>query len=266
MLKKSITLLAVVAVAGIAFATESAPSNGVGFVTVTVSELPEQYNHITIQPRGTEIDGDRTEIWGSQFIGALTSADSDLLEEFNNYGWDNLWRYVNPPYVDTWVGTIANIDHYKSYLYKNRQGAGSVTKVFAGDVIPCGTLVDMGNIVDMTNAALPGYPGRTFVANPLPMTRQITGVAGDIYNLVGSGFTIGYSADKIEHYADPGWDNCFTGDGVNWYGTISALQPGVGYVIVDNTAGADYNWTFTACTDMIAGEQTAKKTKVSSHK
>ncbi len=264
MLKKSITLLAVVAVAGVAFATESAPSNTVGFVTVTVSDNAAILNHITHQPRGTEVGGDFTEIWGSQFIGGSSPTTSDLLEEFSNYSWLNKWRLP----TGTWLGTMTGIDHNKSYIFRNRHGVGAVTKVFAGDVIPTGTLVDMGMMVDITNAFIPGQPGRTFVANPLPMARQIGGVPGDIYNLIGSGFTFGAPGvgDVIEHYTGANWINAFTMNGINWFGTITALNPGVGYEIADFTPGADWNWTFTVGTDVLAGEQSTKKSKVSSHK
>jgi|SaaInl4_150m_RNA_FD_contig_51_825515_length_1520_multi_3_in_0_out_0_2 hypothetical protein len=265
MLKKSITLLAVVAVAGVAFATESAPSNTVGFVTVGVSDDSGMKNHITIQPRGTETAGDFTEIWGAQFIGGVSPADvpnaSDLMEEYVAGGWYNKWRSLS----GAWIGSMTGIDHYKSYFFYNRHGAGNLTKVFAGDVIAEGTLVDMGAIA---STAIPGTPARTFVANPLPMQRMLTGVPGDVYNLFGSGFTAGPpgpTGDAIEHYTGSSWDSAFNIGG-NWMGTIASLDPGVGYEIADMTAGAGWNWTFTVGTDVLATEQSGKTNRVSSHK
>ncbi len=254
MLKKSITLLAVVAVAGVAFATESAPSNTVGFVTVNVSDVNGQKNHITIQPRGTEIGGDPTEIWGAQFIGGPGPGVSDVLEEYTAAGgWNILFRAPD----NSWMGTITGIDHYKSYLFVNRHGAANTVKVFAGDVIPEGTLVDMGMIKDSF---------RTFVANPLPLSRPVAGTPADVYNLIGSGFTIGPPGvgDTIEHFTGIGWNIAFN-VGI-WQGSIVSMDPGIGYIIADNSANADWNWTFTVGTDVLAAEQNSKTRTISSHK
>jgi hypothetical protein len=255
MLKKSITLLAVVAVAGVAFATESAPSNTVGFVTVNVSDVDGAKNHITIQPRGTELNGDPTEIWGAQFIGGNGPGLSDVLEQYTYAGgWDILFRLPN----GVWQGSITGIDHNKSYLFVNRHGAANTTKVFAGDVIPEGTYVDMGIVKDAF---------RTFIANPLPMQRPLSGQGGDCYNLLGSGFTSGPPGvgDTIEQYNGVGWDIAFNVGA--WQGNIMNLEPGIGYMIADNSVGGgDWNWTFTVGTDVLASEQNSKTRVISSHK
>ncbi len=263
MLGTTIAILTAITITVIATADESGPSNTCGFVTATVSDQPEFLNHITIQPRGTEINGDFTEIWGSQFIGGTSPTTSDLLEEFSNYSWLNKWRLP----TGTWLGTMTGIDHNKSYIFRNRHGAGAVTKVFCGDVIPEGTLVDMGTIVDYTNSLIPGQPAHTFVANPLPLDRQISGVPGDIYNLIGSGFSCGHAVgDLIHHYNGTNWTNCFTMNGVNWFGTITALEAGKGYEIVDFTHGSDWNWTFTVGTDSLVNESATKQSKAASQK
>jgi hypothetical protein len=159
---------------------------------------------------------------------------------------------------------MTGIDFYKSYFFYNRNGAANTVKVFAGDVIPEGTLVDMGTVL---STAVPGTPRRTFVANPLPMQRVLAGTTGDVYNLFGSGFTAGPpgpTGDAIEHYTGTAWLNAFNVG--SWIGTISSLDPGVGYEISDMTAGADWNWTFTVGTDVLATEQSSKTNRVSSHK
>jgi hypothetical protein len=261
-LRKSITLLAVVIVAGVTFATESEPSNTVGSVAIEVSDDSSIRNHITIQPRGTEIDGDFTEIWGAQFIGGVSPADvpdaSDLLEEYVAGSWFNKWR--NPG--GTWIGSITGIDHYKSYFFYNRHGAANVTKVFAGEVIPEGTLLNMGMISSTT---IPGVPARTFIANPLPMQRMLTGFQGDCYNLLGSGFhgSMGPVGDAIEHYTGTVWLSAFNIGGY-WMGTISSLDPGKGYEIADMSSGTDWNWTFIAGTDVLTDEQADSTGKASS--
>ncbi|MBL7034044.1 MAG: hypothetical protein ISR91_07850 [Candidatus Delongbacteria bacterium] len=265
-MNRLIILLAVIAVAAVTFATESEPSITVGFVTIEVSDDPGTVNHITIQPRGTETDGDFTEIWGTQFIGGVSPADvpdaSDLLEEYVAGAWLNKWR--NPG--GTWIGSITGIDHYKSYFFYNRHGAGNVTKVFAGDVIPAGTVVNMGMIASTT---IPGVPVRTFVANPLPMQRMLSGVQGDCYNLLGSGLHPVYPSrpggDAIEHYTGTVWLNAFYLGG-HWVGSLSSLVPGKGYEIVDMSAGPDWNWTFIVGTDVLTDEQADSTGKASSHK
>jgi hypothetical protein len=177
------------------------------------------------------------------------------------------WSYTYNDLGSGWVtyAGLTGVDFNRSYMLTNNNGAGNATKVWAGDVVPEGTVLDMGVMASSTT----GMGTRNFVSNPLPMERVITGETGDIYNLIGSCFTTGYpgSGDIIEHYdATTGWQSAF----YDPYGypapawisyTGMNLEPGMGYIINDGSIGSDWNWTFTVGTDLVAAAPTTGVSK-----
>lgn len=238
-MKKTISLLAVIAVAGTAFATESAPSNTVGFTSFDV--FGDYQAQICLQPLGTGLGLDPMVVFGDQFLGSTSPAGSDELRFFDGSNWTNMWRRTVGTF-DMFMGTFTTVDWNKGYRYVSKHGDRTI--VIAGDVIPEGTDVTIANIQDGL---------KNNVANPFPQAYQLAGAgAADVYDLLNDGFTGGMSPalsdaiigiDPVSHGFQSAWFRTVPG---MWMGTLTSLQPAMGYNIQDNTAGGgDYVWDYT---------------------
>lgn len=205
-MKKALVLALTGICAVAAFATESDPSNTVGFINQTVTT---GYSTFSACPTGVSVA-----VPASGYIAGQGSV-GDIIYERPGAAW------VAYGWSPTWAGL--NFTYNNAYLYKNNSGSAQ-SLVIAGDVIAAGTALTMRNFV----AGFNGF------GNPLPLNIDLD---TNDYGLNAQGFD---PTDTIYSHNGAAWV-AFTMGISEVYGLD--LLAGESYLFKINTGA--FTWTAT---------------------
>lgn len=227
-MKKALVLALTGICAVAAFATESDPSNTVGFINQTVNA---GYSTFSACPIGVGVS-----VPASSYIAGQGSV-GDIIYERPGASW------VAYAWSPTWAGL--NFTYNNAYLYRNNSGSAQ-SLVIAGDVIAEGTALTMRNF----NTGFNGF------GNPLPMNIDLD---TDDMSLDADGFN---SGDIIYAHNGASWV-AFTYNGA-LYGLD--LMAGESYLFKVN--GAAFTWDTTvgaapAALEAPAARKVAKTQSIS---
>ena len=206
-MKKALVLALTGICAVAAFATESDPSNTVGFINQT---LTTNYSTFSACPTGVSVA-----VPASSYIAGQGSV-GDIIYERPGAAW------VAYGWSPTWAGLTFTYNN--AYLYKNNSGSAQ-SLVIAGPVIEEGTALTMRNFV----AGFNGF------GNPLPVNIDLDGAAPDDYGLNEQGFD---PTDIIYSHNGAAWV-AFTMGVDQMYGLD--LLAGESYLFKINTGA--FTWT-----------------------
>ncbi len=216
-----LTLTGICAVA--AFATESDPSNTVGFINQTVTT---GFSTFSACPIGTSVGAP-----ASNYIAGQGTAGDRIYKRAGS-------AWVNYNWSPTWTGLT--FDYNSAYLYKNNSGSGQ-SLVVAGDVIAEGTALTMATFVT-------GFNG---FGNPLPLNIDLD---GDDLTLDADGFN---SGDRIYSHNGTAWV------AFNFNGSTYGLDllAGESYLVKINGAGFTWDYTVGAAPAAVEGPAARKVAK-----
>lgn len=216
-----LTLTGILAVA--AFATESDPSNTVGFINQTVGT---GFSTFAACPVGTAAG-----VAAGDYIGGQGTA-GDVIYERSGAAW------VAYAWSAAWTGLTFTYNN--AYLYRNNSGSAQ-SLVIAGDVIAEGTNLTMRNFTT-------GFNG---FGNPLPMNVDLD---TDDLTLAADGFSAG---DIIYAHNGTAWV-AFTYNGTT-YGLD--LLAGESYLVKINSAAFTWDYTVGAAPAAVQAPATRKVSK-----
>ena len=171
-MKKALVLALTGVCVVVAFATESDPSNTVGFINQTV---PVGYSTFSACPIGAGVG-----VSAATYLAGQGSP-TDKIFEYTPGGW--------VPYDYAFWASSLNFNYNSHYVYQNLAGFPQ-SLVIAGDVIAEGTPLLMGNFV-------PGFNG---YGHPLPMNNNLN---VDDLDLIASGY--GTAGDAIYEMSSGSW-------------------------------------------------------------
>ena len=223
--KRIIALIVIMAFATYAFATESDPSETVGFVklpsaagTYTPFGLPFTFYDATHTQTMTLDD-----IIGAQFTGAGAPFLSDQIIDINtgSYGWYNTG-------TSTWAGMTSFTANHANYAYV-RSGHPAVDMYLAGQVDQ--SVINFGTMTAGTY-------------NPVGI-REAGEVNVSTLDLVSSGFTGATAPFLSDQLIDMNtgsyaWYNTGTS---TWQG-MSTITPGHAYYVYVRAGHTSFDWTY----------------------
>ena len=202
-MKKALVLALTGICAVAAFATESDPSNTVGFINQTT---PVGTSAFSACPIGTGVA-----LPASGFIAGQGTAGDKIYKRVGA-------AWVSFNWSPNWTGLT--FDYNSAYLYQNNSGSAQ-SLVVAGPVVAEGTNLTMGTF----GMGLNGW------GNPLPLNIDLD---GDDMDLVASGFA---SGDRIYNRSGAAWV------GYTYNGAVFGLDlmAGEAYLVQINSAPMVWN-------------------------
>jgi hypothetical protein len=225
-MKKALVLALTGVCVVVAFATESDPSNTVGFINQTVTT---GYSTFSACPTGISVA-----VPASGYIAGQGSV-GDIIYERPGAAW------VAYAWSPTWAGL--NFTYNNAYLYRNNSGSAQ-SLVIAGNVIAEGTNLVMRNFVT-------GFNG---FGNPLPLNIDLD---TDDLGLDADGFN---SGDIIYAHNGAAWV-AFTYNGAT-YGVD--FLAGESYLVKVNGAAFTYDVTVGAAPAAVTAPGVQKVSKAQS--
>lgn len=222
----SVLLVVSLLLPGIGTATDSGPSNTVGFWKLEVQPGFTQIS-FPLLPAVKSLNN----VIGDQLTGGTSIEESDQIMRWNPSSARFLTAWYNTS-TNQWTGEFSELSESEAYwIYVQPDHPANQTIVAFGDVIEEPTY-NMGSMTVGYNAI-----GSVWAMPSLLTNAGMNGFQGGFYLFLSDLITTYDAATGSHTYA---WKNDFD----EWQGNLTSIEPTKGYWIYIAPGHPGFNWTF----------------------